>query len=496
MRIVDSQVSRTLMPLATTEEKTALTWVYSCPDVQFMDNQAVICNTTENRFTGVDDSIETPEPTVALFAGLSFEAAVETCPQAALKRFSRLLALDEILSRLRTEKGQDTFNQRFRGMPQGLTLEEELSWTLSEAEADHDAETMFSEWAHALDQSFNLRRAGKAHAFILPAPPSHARWQSRKLWIEGALADPEVIDSPAIKRMARRHLLVLLHAIASFADGVTGHDLAASHATIARRACQLVLDNPALDPGGRGKPLCQMSDSSVEKNIKVLLSALRSAGWAIERAGGRHLTTVERCLARVLFGITQDRAASVQDLVTPRRAWVREEPRETQPQWATNSNPFVLRLAARDLWKTTVAVASSSPYPLGARFISLLTIYIGLLTKSHAIEKQISPQQRRKTSRFAGVSDPSREAQKITADLRRSWGWLLPKNAAGQRMDARVITRIIDDEGASHLTAKKIKNFVDLRLSMNFWEFSPTRIKNKLAWFRTVLRDFLADPAA
>lgn len=422
---------------------------------------------------------------------MSFEAALKTCPQAALKRFSRLLNLDRILGKLRTEKGQNTFNQRFRGQPQGLTSEEELEWLLSEAEADHDAEAEFAAWAHSLDSEFDLRRDGRAKSFILPAPKPEARWQSRRLWIEGALADPQVTGAPAMKRMARRHIPILLEAIASFADSATGRGVAASHATIARLARQIAVDQPALDPGGRGTPIMKMSEASVEKNIRTLRATLRSAGWAVDRAGGRHLTTVERCLAKVLFGITQTKAASVQDLVTPEHAWVREEPREARPAWATPNNPFVGRLAAQSLWKTTQEIMFSSTYPVRAQVSFIFKIFLGLLKKIKSLEIQRSAPRRQKTARFAGIPDPSRESQKITADLRRSWGWLLPKNASGKRMDPRVIARIIDEEGAAHLTAKKIKTFVDLRLSTNFWEFSPARIKNRLAWFRTILRDLL-----
>lgn len=490
MRIVDSQDSRTHLPLARFKEKTAMTWDFSCQIAQSESNQAVICNTTKKCSPRIIDPIETLEPAQG-FSGMSFEAALRTCPQKALRRFSRLRTLDRILCRLRTEKGQDTFSKKFRGMPQGLTTEQELEWALREAEADHDAESAFTAWAHALDSQFNLRRDGRAKSFILPAPESGARWQNRKLWIEGVLSDPAVIDAPAMKRMARRHLPILLHALADFADGVTGHGVAASHATIARRTRQIAVDQPALDSGGRGTPITQMSDASVEKNVRTLRSVLRGAGWAADRAGGRHLTTVERCLAKVLFGINQDRAASVQDLVTPERAWMREEPRDARPAWASPSNLFVPRQIAQDLLKTAQKIIFSSTYPARAQVSFIFKIFLGLLKKIKSLEIQKSAPRRRKTSRFAGVPDPSKESQKITADLRKSWGWLLPKNASGKRMDPRVIARIIDDEDGSHLTAAKIKNFVDLRLSMNFWEFSPTRIKNRLAWFRTILRDLL-----
>ncbi|ANE05483.1 hypothetical protein [Corynebacterium crudilactis] len=487
MRIVDSQDSRTHLPLARFEEKTAMTWGFSCQITQSESNQDVICNTTKKCSPRI---IETLEPAQG-FSGMSFESALGTCPQEALRRFSRLRTLDGILCRLRTEKGQDTFSKKFRGLPQGLTTEQELEWALREAEADHDAESAFTAWAHALDRTFNLRRDGRAKSFILPAPESGLRWQSRKLWIEGALADPQVTTAPAMKRMAKKHLPILLHAISDFADGVTGCGVAASHATIARRARQIAVERPEIDPGGRGKPLHQMTADSIEKNVRTLRAVLRNTGWAVDCAGGRHLTTVERCLAKILFGINQTKVASVQDLVTPERAWVREEPRDARPNWATSSNAFTLRLAARSLWKTARKIMFSSTYPARAQVSFIFKIFIGLLKKIKSFEIQKSAPKRRKTNRFAGVPDPSRESQKITADLRQSWGWLLPKTRSGQRMDPRVVARIIDEEGGSHLTAKKIKTFVDLRLSMNFWEFSPARIKNRLAWFRTILRDLL-----
>lgn len=486
MTVADSQDTYTLMHSASTGEKHRSTWAFSCSHVSKKGSEhlngdrhmADIC-----QFCAPDSGEEFTQV---------YQAALQSCPQEVFQRVGRGWLLERILRRLRTERGQETFNRTWRGIPDGLTADEEMHWLIKEFEADSVAEEHFRTWAMQLRERFDFTAGETAGAFVLPAPPPTSRWQSQHLWVTGIISDKGVREAPAVKRIGARHWRYLLEALSFYADNVTGHSVAASHSTIAAKAAELHRDHPDWDLGGRGRPTSKLQACTLEKHVKVLVSTLRSTGWIVERARGRHLTLMEACIAQTWFGIHQERAASVLDLVTPDRAVKEEATLRPCPGWASEANPFVWRLVARKLWAATGKLALLSPYPLRALALSNYLLIVGLLKKAQVLESASSPKKHKKKHRWSNLPDPTPAAKKTAQQLRAAWTWLLPKTKTGKRMDPRVIARIIDQEGCAGFSARQITQFVDNKLALNGWEIHTSLIANKLGWFRVVLRDLNA----
>lgn len=141
----------------------------------------------------------------------------------------------------------------------------------------------------------------RGHSFMLPlaegASGSVNAWTGRRDWLNQCRWAIRTPDGERIRKrhqLARPTFLVLIVAIAAFADSRTGRDVAAAGTTIARRA-------------GTGSA----------KGVQRARAILRDLGLAVEMARGRVLTGDEHMAAELHHSGRQSRAASRWALTSP-----------------------------------------------------------------------------------------------------------------------------------------------------------------------------------
>lgn len=458
MQFADSQDSRTLPLTATSGEKHGSTWAFS---YQNPDDDPVAAHYSTTRLHGYTTTAP-PSETVAL-----------AYRQAVLE--------GEVLPRIQTEAGLDAMVRRWHGIPDSLPPEEQASRLTERLVAADEATAEVTTWA----ERHIPRHPGRSMPLPAPAPPRD-RWQGAHLWVEGALADPAVINHPRVQRIGRQHLPWLLRALASYADHDSGHHVTAANATVGCRAAALVSEHIAHGGTWTGRRTDLLSDTTLAGQVSALAAALIAAGWMRERARGRHLTRLERAVAWIRTRLHQTRAASVRDLTVPPHARRTHSPKtEAAPAWAHPSNPHYRRLTVGALQKTLRELLSLPvlhTHPHVVRLVYLVTLYEGLLTRKTPREIPISP---KKTTRPS--LRPTLAAQKTAAGLVQRLPWLLRGRTPGRQRHIGALARLLDETGFSHVAADRVTAAIDSTLVTRGWELHPSSIDHPLAWLRTVL---------
>lgn len=466
VQFADSQDSRTLPPTATSGEKHGSTWAlsYQNPD---------------------DDPVADGYSTTALQHYTTTEPPSETVALA----YRQAVLEGEVLPRIQTEAGLDAMVRRWHGIPDSLPPEEQASRLTERLVAADEATAEVTAWAERRVP----RRPGRSMPLPAPAPPRD-RWQGAHLWVEGALADPAVINHPRVQRIGRQHLPWLLRALASYADHDSGHHVTAANATVGCRAAALVSEHIARGGTWTGRRTDLLSDTTLAGQVSALAAALIAAGWMRERARGRHLTRLERAVAWIRTRLHQTRAASVRDLTVPPHARSNHHSptRAAAPAWAHTSNPHYRRLVVGDLQKTLrelLHLPALHTHPSVGRLPCLVTVFRGLLTREHARETPRS--QKTPPGRD---TRPTLSAQKTAARLIQRLPWLLRGSVPGRRRHIGALARLLDETGCAHVTADGVTAAIDATLAARGWELHPETITSPLAWLPTILKNLTAGP--
>ncbi|MHA2790240.1 hypothetical protein ACXZ66_14055 (plasmid) [Corynebacterium sp. S7] len=429
------------------------------------------------------------------------ENTAKNLADASAKLAYREVIYEDISSRIATEKGQTTLLRRVFGVDSsGKTDEAVASEMLDVLGQVDDAR------AHVVATvGPTLPEVPNSRSVSLPVTVSsdervQDRWQSRTLWVKGALAALQRCGHKKLERVGKQHWSFIVRAAAMFADDVTGHNCTAANRTIGRRAQQLAHDAEKKGYRTTGRRTAALSEQSMTRAVSHVLAVLTDLGWVIVRATGRHLTTAERVVAFARHRRHQTRAGSVRDLVTPRSEFVAEKPREPKPAWAVSTNPFMhhgpQNGTGKGTWKTLINQAKTmlvdmcahgllSPHQRVALRSSLVTLSSWLLNAHTRASKPSSNQKQQRKPGFH--RDPaSLQAHKTAAVLADRLPWLLRKPTGG-RYHLGALAHVIEDTGSSHRAASEIQAGIDAFLAARGWEIYPTEIRRPLAWLHTVL---------
>ncbi|WP_018297448.1 hypothetical protein [Corynebacterium lubricantis] len=465
-----SQVSRTQIRFATpTRDElshTATTWAFSCKKTS---------TTQENTAKNLAD--------------------------ASAKLAYREVIYEDIASRIATEKGQTTLLRRVFGVDSSGKADEDVAAEMLDVlgRVDDARAHVVATVGPTLPEVPNARSVSLP-VTVSVAERAQSRWQSRTLWVRGALATLQTCGHKKLERVGKQHWSFIVRAAASFADDVTGHSCTAANRTIGRRAQQLAHDAEKKGYRTKGRRTAALSEKSMTRAVSHVMAALADLGWVIVRATGRHLTTAERVVAFARHRTHQIKAGSVRDLVTPRESFVVEKPREAKPAWAVSSNPFMRHgpqaTVGEGTWKALINQAKDtivdmcsngllSPHRCVAPLSSLLTLSKWLLNAHTRASKPSSNEKKQRKPGFR--RDPaSLQAQKTAASLADRLPWLIRKPTGG-RYHLGALAHVIEDTGSSHLAASEIQAGIDAFLAARGWEIYPTDIRRPLAWLRTVL---------
>ena len=426
----------------------------------------------------------------------------EESATAQAKIAHRLLVLDHVIApKLATQNGACTMYLKFCGIdPTGLT-DEEVGFQLQQVTSKIDAAVTAT-----LEREKKRIPASPGRSLSLPVDVgerdrAQLRWQSRRLWEDTAAREVDVrrrtVSACQSKRVGTQHLPFIIAAIAHFADRKTGHHCTASNLTIAKHASVLASQADEKGHRWRGRRTHRISLTTLARAVGVIVSDLRAIGLIVERARGRHLSAGERVLAFHRHHIYQTKAASVRDLVMPRRFWKKEQ-RPQSPAWAARRNSFIQ--PARPSHATPALdhvlrglrhSALLSPHLHVVQLSSTLTLSRWLLNTLARMSKQISlPNQAKKASRrnFPSIS---LAAKRLAASLvdQEGMGWLLRHPAqTGRTAHINSLARVLDEAEASGFSSTAITHGIENFLASNKWEFHPSEIRRPLAWLRVVLR--------
>lgn len=216
----------------------------------------------------------------------------------------------------------------------------------------------------------------------VPEDAQRGTWAGKASWVTHAhthLAPLMVGPSMAI---SAPNLQALLQAMANFVSP-TGRGLTASHATIAKIACQ---DHS-----------CALSLSTATQRVRTARRLLEHEGFLLIHARGGHMTSLERMAALAHHGGRQIRCGSTCDLVLPEHL----RPTPPQQQYLPDSG-LAKRLQERDEKylehrKSTVGNQLKSTYVCDSGFESSRR-FSGVFHARVRAEKNFIPSRKTKIS--------------------------------------------------------------------------------------------------
>lgn len=145
----------------------------------------------------------------------------------------------------------------------------------------------------------------------VPAEAQRGTWAGKASWVTHAHTHLTSLMVGPSMAISAPNLQALLQAMASLVSP-TGRGLTASHATIAKIACQ--------DYG------CALALSTATQRVRTARRLMECGGFLLTHARGGHLTSLERMAAHTHHGGSQNRCGSTCDLALP------EHLRPTPPQ--------------------------------------------------------------------------------------------------------------------------------------------------------------------
>lgn len=527
MTTYGSQVSRTCTQSASVAEKRAITWDFSYQKhaaynavCRFMCNEACSapcnqpcyapcnqpCHTSATQWRG-----RLAETTTQRECRAASTSASDGEIHAAYKAQVGLGVYDRVFtqSHLRGRSDEQAHRAASKALARFFRVPNEDDVESMDAKvhaliqpaltADTLANRLEKEWS---DAGLEIRKPQGGSGFILPCPTSNAdRWNGRKHWVESVLADHQVAEHRRMQRVGQLQRRIIVQILASFADSATGQWVAVSHETAARR----VLEHLA-------KQRCrQVSLATVISNVRATWATLHDTGWAKLRAVGRYLTAGERVVASARFGAeSQTRAASVRDLIVPRRARPSADSSQsapTRPAWASLGNPFVIerrRQAGEKAWESLVSLWGKAPLlhtylAVGQQPVKLL-VSRWLLTRGRASDPTCPTKSKtghRRKNGNAGRPAPSLEAQRLAAELVRAMGWLT-RRRGGRRTHMWTLARAVEASGVLSLGLKPrdVLGFWNDMLAFHRQEIHSGQVINPVGWVQACLSNLAGNPQA
>lgn len=472
MLFADSQDSCTQMQGASLSEKTAMT----CGNGSILGD--FVTSPHQYSATAIHHYSATPLHAVRV----SGSVAALSCPvdgRQVVHDAYRLVVLESLLPKMRTEKGRVTFMRRWLGVPDGHNEADTAQLIAERLSSSEDRVAEVMSWVG------HVEKVGSSLAVPAPPPPP-GRWQGEAQWVRGAAAALARSTSRRLRRVGAQHREVILQALAGFADRGTGCGVTASNRTIGAKAAELCRLHIKRGGGWRGRRTDDLSERTLHDHVGCVVAALIDAGWMRERARGRKLTAFERVEAWARFRIFQTQAASVRDLVVPEESRV-VVPRGRRLGWRSAVNPSA---ATRVVSGLVECIGRLVQYPVLRTYPSLarLSFYLHVLgkylTRKNA-SAEASPTSRRRKTR---PEPPSLPAQRLVAHLLDVMPWLQRSRTVGKRIHSWTLARIADRTGLADLNVDAVLAHIDGTLREKHWELRPELIRNPLAWFTVVAK--------
>lgn len=474
----DAQLSRTFLPSATFDEKTANNWAFSIPN---RGSEAFgKANSLSERFeTG---SQQSPQPVPTLKAVYAANLACHRSNQVYEKHLKRGKSIDDA-----TAASQKFLASHLR-IDKSVTAEERDALVLRQVqlacdETDSTAMAVMQRW---VDEGMTIRKVDGMRSLILPCPaPSAERWFGAKHWAKNVVSDPGFLGHYRVKRAREEQVKIIVEAMSWVADSATGYWCAITCNALARKVISLYRQRSKAPRGTCGWKL-----DTVASNVRAVWAALKASGWAQLRAEGRNLRTEERLVALSLFGIEQTGAGNVFDLTVPQ--CVREstiqrhrDSAPTRPHWAQKSNPFVAQ-CQQDKTGSSLEKASSDS--------GLLHTYLPVGQPSSKTKDHYGSQthaQARTGEKHSSTkrAKPSLTAQRLAAGLVRHMPWL-SKDNRGKPVHMWSLSFAVERSGIMETgwSVAEIVDAWDKSLAQRWWEIQPGEIVNPAGWLRVCLR--------
>lgn len=469
LEVSDSQVSPTQNTCATSAQKRATTWDYSCSKGDKTPQSTTRCITQciTPCITGCTSQWGTHCTTPANHAHGSPQRSRESWERAVLQVLIGLDMADRIYQReyritKSTELAHDSelrFQRSFRHLPASTPLhkvEEKVAASLQLLDGlPALAEEAARRWRAA---GLETRCVPEQKALLLPCPASRGstRWRGEVAWRVNALADPNFRSHPRMARVSRRHTAIILATIAAAAERSSGRWVAVSARTVAYRVARRIAKT-----GGRIP-----SESTLVSSVRACWAALRATGWAVERARGRHLRRDERLVAYHRHGIVQTRAASVHDLSMPQAVHdaivdsLRRQQKRARPAWARQYGQH--SSASGDLLHTHQLCC----------------------TRSRSFSRSVGNSSAR--VRVRGKKPrPSLSAQKLVAQVIYAMPWI----TRGGRIHLWSLARAVEDSGILNRgwSPRQVMDRWDALLSSRWWAIEASAISHPVPWLQACL---------
>lgn len=296
-------------------------------------------------------------------------------------------------------------------------------------------------------------------------------WTGRVLWVNHADGYTAPLMCGPGKAISDHNRRALLEAMASFVDQ-NGHNLTASHATIAQ---------VAIDKYG-----CTLSEKTAEHRSRKLRSLLLDGKFLIRHEKGGWLKNFERIAAEVHHGRNQAKCASTCDLNLPDH--LRPAPSKA-PNGPAHLRNLASRLAERDRKN-----AEKSPYIVGSGFQSPIgNTWVApprACAQEHPRNSTLKPQRAKPSLRdWRIVDDLTRRGVRSSAEngpyahlIGSTRSQMTPAQLAAlistlvpPEIDTKLLLR-----GLAHTATSRSTGFVALGLR--------TRPRSARAWLTAVLR--------